>query len=485
MKIIGVEVDGGKLRLAELDVSWKGSLTLLSCQEYPFGGIENPLALRKEIGRADQLIVSCPGRLISSRLLTLPFTQAKKIEQVLPYEMEPLLPFEPDQVILSWHPVSRDAGSSRLMVAATPREAFRQFIEKLHKQGIDPHQVEWDGMALFNFSQVVKGREKGVSLLMNIGAEESSLCFIKGGAPLMVRSIGGGAKALSEKSGWNSDHFLIREAVKTIQVLKNETGESVNALLICGEGGEIQNLPEALSRELSIPLEKWAIDPEKLKIAPAAPFDGDEIDPRFIPAIGLALKGTPLKGSLSQINFRKDEFSHSTVEKGKKGVQRTVLIFCLIIFFLGFVDLGIRYTIKKEHFEKTARQLLTEYRALFPGNGPVVNEVDQARASIIQLKKREAFFNMSGGSSLEILKEMTVQIPKEVKIDVNELSIGSDRIRLDGETDSFDALDKIKESLGKSGSFSEIAVADSKMNAEESKVRFKIEMVRKTREVKK
>ena len=298
----------------------------------------------------------------------------------------------------------------------------------------------------------------------------------------MIRSIGGGVKALSGKSGWNSGHFLIRETVKTIQAFKSETGESVDALLICGEGGEIQGLPAWLSGELSIPLEKWVIDPEKLKISPSAPFDGDEIDPRFIPAIGLALKGTPLKGGLSQINFRKEEFSHITVEKGKKGVQRTLLVFSLMIFLLGFIDLGIRYTIKKEHYEKTARQLQKEYRDLFPGNGPVVSEVDQARAALLQLKKRELFFNISGASPLEILKELTVQMPKEVKIEVNELSIGSDRIRLEGETGSFDSLDKIKESLGKSGSFGEIGVTDSKMNAEESKVRFKMEMVRKTKE---
>lgn len=485
MKIIGAELEGEKLRLAELEVSWKGSLTLLSCREYPLGEMENSNPFKKEIGRADQLIVSCPGKLVSSRLLTLPFTQAKKIDQVIPYEMEPLLPFELDQVILSWHPVSREGGSSRLIVAAAPREGMRQFIEKLRRQGIDPHQVEWDGMALYNFSQAAKGREKGVSLLMNIGAEESSLCFIKGGAPLMIRSIGAGTKAFSEKSGLSTAHFLVREVLKTIQALKSETGESVDALLVSGEGGEVSNLPESLSRELSIPLEKWSVDPEKLKVAPSAPFDGDEIDPRYILAIGLALKGTPLKGGLSQINFRKDEFSHITVEKGKKGVQRTLLTFFLIIFILGFTDLGIRYTIKKEHYEKIARQLQNEYRALFPGSGPVLSEVDQARGAFTQLKKREAFFNMSGASSLEILRELTVQIPKEVKIDVNELSIGPDKVRLEGETDSFDALDKIKEALGKSGSFGEIAVADSKMNAEESKVRFKMEMVPKTKEEKK
>jgi hypothetical protein len=65
-----------------------------------------------------------------------------------------------------------------------------------------------------------------------------------------------------------------------------------------------------------------------------------------------------------------------------------------------------------------------------------------------------------------------------MKFEINEISVDSEKVRLEGETDSFESLDKIKESLGKNGNFGERIITDSKMNAEESKVRFKLEMNR-------
>jgi Tfp pilus assembly PilM family ATPase len=466
MRILGLDLDGEKIRLAELEVSWKGSLSLSSLDEGNVSEFESSGKLKTVLARADQLICSYPGTNVSARLLSLPFAQQKKIEQVLPFEMEPLLPFELDQVILSYHLVSHEGGTSRVMVGATLKEEFRRFIDHLQRHGVDPHQVEWEGMALYNFHKVAMERKNQNTLLVKIGEDRTALCFVKEEEPFMVRALGTGISALLEKSMWNREHPLMSELVKTIQVIRSDIGSSIDTLLICGVGGEIQGLPEWISGELSIPLEGKIL------------FDGKEIKPRFVPAIGLALKGTSYNGRLSQINFRKDEFSHATVEKGKKGTQRTFLLFALIIVLLGWIDLGIHFSIKKSRYENVSRQLQKEYRELFPGNGPIINELEQARGGVADLKKRESFFNMPGGTSLEILKEITVQIPKEMKFEINEISVDSEKVRLEGETDSFESLDKIKESLGKNGNFGERIITDSKMNAEESKVRFKLEMNR-------
>ncbi|MBI1818813.1 MAG: PilN domain-containing protein, partial [Nitrospirae bacterium] len=190
------------------------------------------------------------------------------------------------------------------------------------------------------------------------------------------------------------------------------------------------------------------------------------------------LKGTSFGGGLSQINLRKEEFAHTEIVKGRKGVRRTAAVFFLVLLVLALTDLGIRLMGKKNHYEKLSRQLQEEYRALLGGAGPILNEVDQTRGEIARLKKKELFFSLKETTPLGVLKELTVQIPKEVKIDINELSVDFDKVRIEGETVSFESLDQIKESLGKIKLFREITVADAKMNAEESKVRFKLEMAR-------
>ncbi|MHB8482730.1 MAG: type II secretion system protein GspL [Nitrospiria bacterium] len=479
MRIIGLEFDTRRVRFAELEENWGGKLTLSDCGEFSIDSGKPPdSAFQKRVSQADQIIVSLPGHLISSRVVSLPFTQPKKIEQVLPYEVEPLFPFELDRLILTHQILSQEEASSRVLVGAVLKEDFRSFMEKLQKQGIDPHQVECDSLALFNFTRIMPPFEEESLLLLNIGEDFSSLCFIKGDIPVMLRSVAGGTKDFNDSSVWEEDHPFIKELLKTTQVFKAESGEPVQALAVCGEGGRIKDLPEWVSRQAGVPLLEWKVEPGKIKTGPAAPTIGEGIDPLFVPAVGLALKGSSLRGSLSRMNFRKEEFAHVDVEKGKKGIQRILFFSLLTLLILGFSDFGIRISIKKNHYENITRQLQNEYRTLFPGSGPILNEIDQIRGTITGLKKKEAFLNLNNMTPLEVLKELTIQIPKEVKIDVNDLSIESDKIRLEGETDSFESLDKIKTSLGKVRSFREITVTDAKMNAEESRVHFKLDITR-------
>jgi general secretion pathway protein L len=479
MKICGLEFDENRVRAALMEETWRGKLALLSCREFLLkeGRVEDPL-FKKMTGQADRVVASCPGNLVSSRTVSLPFTQGKKIEQVLPFEIEPLIPFELDQVILSYHPVSRQNDSSRILAALLLKEDFRRLMEKLRVLGVDPHQVEWDGMALFNFSQILLSSPKGPFLLLNMQSRQTTLCFVKGNAPLMVRSIRGGAIDFQERDSWNEAHFWVKELLKTLQVFKNETGEEIQSLLVCGEGSRMEGFQKWISEKGGLALFEWDLAPEKIKIASGVFSGEDSIDPAYIPATGLALKGTSLRGGLSQINFRKEEFAHTEIEKGRKGARRTAAVFFLILLVLALTDLGIRLMEKKNHYEKLSRQVQEEYRGLLEGSGPILNEVDQTRGEISRLKKKELFFSLKETTPLGVLKEMTVQIPKEVKIDINELSVDFDKVRLEGETGSFESLDQIKESLGKIKLFREIAVTDAKMNAEESKVRFKLEMAR-------
>jgi general secretion pathway protein L len=482
MRVIGIESGANWIRAAGIEVNWKGSASLDSCREVSADDPEGSASLLREINRADQVIAVYPGTLVSSRHLSLPFTQTRKIDQVLPFEIESLLPFEIDQVVLSYQLISQQNGTSDLLVAVTPKEEIARFLEYLGQRGIDPHFLEWDGMALFNFSKILADPGEPVTLFLRIGPEQSVLLMTRDGSPCMIRSIGAGLSDIGEKERRNGDHLLIRELKKSIQAFKSDDAAPVRGLRVSVAGAADAGIAGWISGELDLPLSNWTVNPARLKIPDADRPGEGSVDPRFIPAIGAALKGTPLKDGLSQINFRRGEYSHRRVEKGKRGIQRTILLFSALVLLLGWADLGVRFTIKKSHFEKLDRELKKEYREAFTPSGPVVNEIDQARGSLSALRKKEAFFNMNGPSPLEILREITVQIPKEIRFEVNELTVDGEKIRIEAETDSFDSLDKIKDALGKDGVFGERIVTDSKMNAEESKVRFKLEMLRGAKE---
>ena len=75
---------------------------------------------------------------------------------------------------------------------------------------------------------------------------------------------------------------------------------------------------------------------------------------------------------------------------------------------------------------------------------------------------------------LEILNLLSEEIPKEITIDIYELTIDQDKVRIDAETDSFESIDKIKGGLRKWPLFKEVNISDAKVGVGQKKVRFRI-----------
>ncbi|HXN06866.1 MAG TPA: hypothetical protein VN944_07365 [Nitrospiria bacterium] len=483
MKIIGLELEGNHLRVAELEEQWSGSLRLLYLNELSLQEKESvDPVLAAKIASADQIIVNVSGQKVSSRVVEFPFSDPKKIGKALPFEMEQLLPFEIDAAVLDVHPLSsgKEEGKKRLLAAAVLKKDLQEAMAQYSRSGIDPHQVEWEPMALYNFSRGMIFLKKEPVLLLRVGLADSCFCFIGAeGEPLYLRSFSGGMDEFSDRGAWNEQSRFFAELQKTLKACRIETGSHPAALAVCGAGGENGEWTAWISKVTGIPVLSWNLDRLKIRGLIGA------VDPLYVPVLGLALKGTSLREQVSRINFRRDEFVHAGVAKGKRGKKNLLLVSAAVLLILVAADLGVRFWISKNQYERASVNLRSQYLSLFPGGNSVVSEVDQTRGRIGELKKREAFLNLNEATALQILHETSVQVPKEVRIDVNNLSIDPQHIRLEGETDSFDQLEKIKGAFEKDRLLHGVAVRDVKMNAQESRVRFKMEIQRSETEEKK
>ena len=76
-------------------------------------------------------------------------------------------------------------------------------------------------------------------------------------------------------------------------------------------------------------------------------------------------------------------------------------------------------------------------------------------------------------SVLDLMREITVQIPGDVTVDVKDLAIDRGRVAITGETDSFESVDKIRAGLQKFTGFKRVSLTHAKVGGKGDKVEFK------------
>src|SRR5690606_35971569 len=90
-------------------------------------------ALGEQIGglKADLVAVALPGGQTATAFVTLPFTETKKIDATLAFEVENLLPFDLEDAIYDYQLVSQAEGKSELLVGVAREEEVRSLLDRL------------------------------------------------------------------------------------------------------------------------------------------------------------------------------------------------------------------------------------------------------------------------------------------------------------------------------------------------------------------
>ena len=139
-------------------------------------------------------------------------------------------------------------------------------------------------------------------------------------------------------------------------------------------------------------------------------------------------------------------------------------------------DFYLHYHQKEQKYQELKQGLRSEFTALFPQTKNISNEVEQTRVAISERKRNSGFLGVGEESPLEVLKGVTAGIPTEVRIDVTELVIDGNKVRIEAQTDSYDSVDRIRGGLTKVGHFQEVNVSDAKISADQSRVGFRIQL---------
>jgi hypothetical protein len=479
-RILALELVGDRVRAAAAERSWN-SFTLAGVYDKVRADDEGDMSgalsrLVVEAGQPDIVISALPVDRVVKRLLDLPFKDGRRLHQVVPFALEEHLPFPVDNGTVAFTRVGREGDHTLVMAAMVRNTDLQQHLDLLQKAGLDPKTVTLAPLALaamFTRAKNGNGNGNGAKPMAHLVVEgdESSTSVVLvdvGGTPRALRSMPGGLM-MSDGSAVSQDAAApILNSVRQTLLAHGEEADQTEVIL-AGAAAGYPKVRGLLSDSLAMSVRDGGAFDYTGLFEGSVPNTG-----KFSTCIAMLLGEMPSQ-PLALINFRQGEFMFRGRVRGDlspfytSGILAAALLAVVIFHFALGVSANLHHL----------RQVNAEIAAVA---GPVLGETDPANAKaqlqsgIAKMNKR---LNLIGGnlthSPLDTLIAVSRALPPRFPVQMADVQIDSQGLRVTGQADSFTTVDQAKRALDKSGYFGSIEVAHAKAGSDPSKVDFRMD----------
>lgn len=216
----------------------------------------------------DNVIVAIDGSRASLRVVQIPVAARKRAAEVLPFELDPLLPFPIEESLVDYQEVHTVGGDVSLLAAAVQESVVQDVIDSLNRVDIHPRELAVGAAALDGLTPFLGQPAEEAWLLLHLDTESSDVCVLRGGACELARTLDDGLEALSARPG------SFRNALaQTIMKYRAEGGPLISKVLLMGEGSADPRLADYLTQELSLPVERLGLPaPKNIQTQPSPAF---------------------------------------------------------------------------------------------------------------------------------------------------------------------------------------------------------------------
>jgi len=508
--ICGIDLGAYSIKFVMLEVGFRHT-QLRSRLETPVPAGEAPLldrqveAIRQgltQLSPETTPYLAVPGDLLSIRVLDLPFTDPRKIDQVVGYELEGQIVHPLEDVVFDHMVVRAGDEGSTVMAVAARRDDIGQLITGLEAQGRGTapralyaapivYRALAPGLAdtLQSEDATAAGGEEPVAApcyaILDLGHQRKNLCILREEQGLYARTITrGGAQltsALASAFGVPPDRAermkhseaallpagvppvspaaakmdaalrtaltpLVRELRQTLASFRATGKSSVGTLLLTGGTGQLRGLPAFLEGELGL---RVRFLPVRLP-ARARPRDGadteafDEPEESSLFALATSIAITGSRGT-KEIDMRRGPFVYRASFSILR--QKALHLGLLAAGVIGalVLDVGAALTNLGSDRKDLDQQLKTATTELF--GSPRTD----AKAVTLLMKKgfKEDLAPIPKATAFDLLDQISRKIPPndKVALDVAELDIRPKKTFIKGTVDSAAAVDEMSAKL--------------------------------------
>jgi general secretion pathway protein L len=515
-RVLGLDLGSHGVKAVELHQTLQG-LVVVQQRTLPLGDEEgNPLDERlREFARAyalpkEHVICALPGDRLSSRRLTFPFRDGKRLSQAVPFEVEGQLPFDLEDVFVDWERVGGDRQHSEVLATVAPRTEVVKLLRLLREADLEPRVVEADGLVLGNLSALLP--LPGTRLLLDLGHRKSTFSLSLDGRVVSTRTIQLGGLALTqalarergcseveaerqkcelgifgESGEANSPAALavldrlVREIVRTLSALEPLLGGPAVARLdeitLLGGTARLPQIDLHLAQRTGIATAR--IDVPAVVGGASVLAGGDPLI--YTPALALALRGT--FQARTQMNFRQENLAYRRDLRavGQEFVWTGRLAALALVLLV--LSIGTSIAVQSRRARQIQQIVAGEYASVFPGKALPSNVIAALREALKSAHDRAEFLGVNAAnlSALDILTALSAQVPPDLDVVFEEVGIDPNVVRIRGYSKSFEAVERLKTELSKLEGFSQVQVSEIQSDARRGGKSFSVTLTGKPR----
>ncbi len=475
MKVWGLDIGTTAIKAIELAHSWKGC-QIISYGYYPFRGEPNLLEEKKRIlekifsprEKGKSIFLSFPSQRTMVHRLALPFAERKKNEQILKFEVEPLLPLAAEEIVADFFPQPDFVSKKEALVFAASKKEVQEYLSFLPEVGLDPENLIPEAISLFWLVRFLKIIDHPGALL-DLGAEKTTLIIWQKKGLALTRSL-----AISSGPDADYSRRLSIEVQRTLLAYEsNSENQPVEKIWLTGGSAQRLGLEEILTTDLGREV-------ELLHLAASFPSLKEEVPESYHHSLAVAI-GSAVGANVpaeERLNLRQEELASPRKTERERWRISLLTTYAIILGLLGLAAVGTDYYLKESKYRELKKQIRVEFLQANPGVKKVVHEVQQMRNLVQEERKKAgAWLGMGKDSSpLEVIYELSAAVEPTWKIRITELTVEAENVEIEGEADSFETASRLKAKLDNSPLFKESQLKVARASTLENIVEFKIQL---------
>jgi general secretion pathway protein L len=507
--VCGIDLGTYSVKLALLEAGFRAT-TLRGLDEIAVPPGEAPLIERQmqavrealaQLGSEVTPYLAIPGDQLSVRVLDLPFSEARKIDQVVGYELESQIVNPIEDVVFDHMVVAQRPEGTTVLAAAARREDLATFLAAADANNVHPR-------ALYAAPVIYRALFPGVGAapssdappppcraVLDFGYERTNICIVRGGNAIFARTIrrGGahltaaiakafGADLERAEQAKRGEAFLaspgnpaktpllvkldevlrealaptMRELRQTLASFSASARQDIEALLVVGGGGRLAGLLPYLQTELGVPA-RFLSAREVLEQAGrgGAADTGEEsaAPDSDVHALAGAIALAAARGS-REIDFRRGPFAYRANFSILRQKAGHLAALASAILLAGGIALGAKLSSLRTERKSLDKDLKTATQELFG------KPRDDAEAVTELMRKgfREDLAPLPKATAFDLLDQISRKVPPadKVKLDVAELEIRPKKTFIKGTADTAAAVDEIAGKLKEIDCFEEV-----------------------------
>jgi hypothetical protein len=379
-------------------------------------------------GPADTVVSAISSDRVFHREFELPFSDAKKLGQAAPLEAEESLPLPLEELVCDVQILEKRPGGSKVMVVASPAERVEGLLSDLKLEGVFPVILDVEALALATVARRALGGEES-AVIVDVAPHICQAVFLSGGIARTFHVFASAA----------ADPALLEELSAFLKRHETES-PPINVYL---SGPALAAVDEqAWSQELAVPVRRLPF----ARVGIDATAENLNTWPAWAIPLGLALRGTGGRCA-SQVNLLRGEFALS---KGSPPWRQTAIavagygavlsaLWCATVWMEASQLENRRQTLER-NIRKTFQEAMPEVRN-------IVNEVEQLKTRVAVLEEQDrAWAGLADpeSSPLRVLRNISAKIPKDTEVEIRDLAIDSEKVRIEGSTTSYRTSERFK-----------------------------------------